>query len=220
MCKNQAGLNLPNKGDLPTDRVTPNHVFNVTGIDFAGPFFLKFKNQRKGILNKVYVVIYVCLCTKAFHLDFVTDQTTDCFIASLQRFFGRRGKCAKILTDNSKTFVGADKEIKILYNHVNSPDQYISEFLISESIEWKFIPPKSPNFGGIWEAGVKSFKFHLKHVIGGQKLTLEEFITILAEIEGVLNSRPLTPLSPEFDDFETLSPRHFLIGRPINGIVE
>ncbi|GBL82661.1 hypothetical protein AVEN_176041-1 [Araneus ventricosus] len=89
-----------------------------------------------------------------------------------------------------------------------------------ESIEWKFIPPKSPNFGGIWEAGVKSFKFHLKRVIGGQKLTLEEFITILAEIEGVLNSRPLTPLSPEFDDFETLSPGHFLIDRPINGIVE
>ncbi|GBM56478.1 hypothetical protein AVEN_126291-1 [Araneus ventricosus] len=207
-------------GDLPTDRVTPNHVFNVTGIDFAGPFFLKFKNQRKGILNKVYVVIYVCLCTKALHLDFVTDQTTDCFIASLKRFFGRRGKCAKIRTDNSKTFVGADKEIKILYNHVNSPDQCLSEFLTSESIEWKFIPPKSPNFGGIWESGVKSFKFHLKRVIGSQKLTLEEFITILAEIEGVLNSRPLTPLSPEFYDFETLSPGHFLIGRPINGIVE
>ncbi|GBM42553.1 hypothetical protein AVEN_140270-1 [Araneus ventricosus] len=218
--KNKPVLTSQIMGDLPTDRVTPNHVFNVTGIDFAGPFFLKFKNQRKGILNKVYVVIYVCLCTKALHLDCVTDQTSDCFIASLKRFFGRRGKCAKILTDNSKTFVGADREIKILYNHVNSPDQCLSEFLTSESIEWKFIPPKSPNFGGIWEAGVKSFKFHLKRVIGSQKLTLEEFITILAEIEGVLNSRPLTPLSPEFDDFETLSPGHFLIGRPINGIVE
>ncbi|GBM75739.1 hypothetical protein AVEN_102177-1 [Araneus ventricosus] len=148
MCKKQASFNLPNKGDLPTDRVTPNHVFNVTGIDFAGLFFLKFKNQRKGVLNKVYVVIYVCLCTKTLHLDFVTDQTSDCFIASLKRFFGRRGNCAKILTDNSKTFVGADKEIKFSYNHVNSPDQCISEFLISESIEWKFIPPKSPNLGG------------------------------------------------------------------------
>ncbi|GBM75600.1 hypothetical protein AVEN_271506-1 [Araneus ventricosus] len=196
-------------GNLQTDRVTPNHVFNVTDIEFAGPFFLKFKNQRKFMLNKVYVVIYVCLCTKTLHLDFVTDQASDCFIASLKRFFGRRGKCAKILTDNSKTFIGADKEIKILYNHVNSPDQCLSEFLTSESIEWKCIPPKSPNFGAIWEARVKSFKFHLKRVIGGQKLTLEEFITILTEIDGVLNSRPLTPLSPEFDDFETLSPGIF-----------
>ncbi|GBM59390.1 hypothetical protein AVEN_17422-1 [Araneus ventricosus] len=150
----------------------------------------------------------------------ITNDYTKLYSHYLKRFFGRRGKCAKILTDNSKTFVGADKEIKILYNHVNSPDQCLSEFLTSESIEWKFIPPKSPNFGGIREAGVKSFKFHLKRVIGSQKLTLEEFITILAEIEGVLNSRPLTPLSPEFDDFETLSPGHFLIGRPINGIAE
>ncbi|XP_055928135.1 uncharacterized protein LOC129959341 [Argiope bruennichi] len=85
---------------------------------------------------------------RALHLDFVTDQTSDCFIASLKRFFGRRGKCAKILTDNSKTFVGANKELKRLYNLVNSPDQCLSEFLISESIEWQFIPPKSPNFGG------------------------------------------------------------------------
>ncbi|XP_055928199.1 uncharacterized protein LOC129959405 [Argiope bruennichi] len=63
----------------------------------------------------------------ALHLDFVTDQTSDCFIASLKRFFGRRGKCAKILTDNSKTFVGANKELKKLYNLVNSPDQCLNK---------------------------------------------------------------------------------------------
>ncbi|GFS61801.1 pro-Pol polyprotein [Trichonephila clavipes] len=56
--------------NLPRDRVTPNYPFNVTGVDFAGPFFIKFKNQRKGALNKIYVVVYVCLCTKAIHLDF------------------------------------------------------------------------------------------------------------------------------------------------------
>lgn len=207
-------------GNLPKDRVTPNYPFNIIGIDFAGPFLIKYKNQRKGILNKVYVVVYICLCTKAIHLDFVTDQTSESFIASLKRFFGRRGKCAKILTDNSKTFVGAEREIKYLYKLVNSPDRRLSEYFGMESIEWKFIPPKSPNFGGIWEAGVKSFKFHLKRVIGNQKLTLEEFCTILAEIESVLNSRPLTPLSSDFEDFEILSPGHFLIGRPITGLVE
>ncbi|GBM94249.1 hypothetical protein AVEN_113105-1, partial [Araneus ventricosus] len=80
--------------------------------------------------------------------------------------------------------------------------------------------PKSPNFGGIWEAGVKCFKFHLKRVIGKQILSLEEFVTILAEIEGVLNSRPLTPLSSDFDNFEVLTPGHFLIGKPITAIPE
>ncbi|GFU98631.1 integrase catalytic domain-containing protein [Trichonephila clavipes] len=78
----------------------------------------------------------------------------------------------------------------------------------------------SPNHGGLWEAGVKAFKFHLKRVVGNAHLTLEEFITILCEIEAVLNSRPLTPLTSNFDDFETLTPGHFLVGRPLTSIVE
>ncbi|GFT68058.1 integrase catalytic domain-containing protein [Trichonephila clavipes] len=152
--------------NLPRDRVTPNYPFNVTGVDFAGPFFIKFKNQRKGALNKIYVVVYVCLCTKAIHLDFVTDLTSQAFIASLKRFFGRRGKCAKITTDNAKTFVGANAEIKKLFKMIKLPDHTLAEFLTNESIEWNFIPPRSPNHGGLWEAGVKAFKFHLKESWG------------------------------------------------------
>ncbi|GFW37027.1 integrase catalytic domain-containing protein [Trichonephila clavipes] len=206
--------------NLPRDRVTPNYPFNVTDVDFAGPFFIKFKNQRKGALNKIYVVVYVCLCTKAIHLDFVTDLTSQAFITSLKRFFGRRGKCAKITTDNAKTFVGANAEIKKLFKMIKLPDHTLAEFLTNESIEWNFIPPRSPNHGGLWEAGVKAFKFHLKRVVGNAHLTLEEFITILCEIEAVLNSRPLTPLTSNFDDFETLTPGHFLVGRPLTSIVE
>ncbi|GFW37086.1 integrase catalytic domain-containing protein [Trichonephila clavipes] len=88
------------------------------------------------------------------------------------------------------------------------------------NIDWNFILPRSPNFGGLWESGVKSFKTHLKRVAGNSKLTLEEFITLLAEIEAVLNSRPLSPLSSDFDDFETLSPGHFLIDQPVTANVE
>nr|XP_015915288.2 uncharacterized protein LOC107445418 [Parasteatoda tepidariorum] len=124
------------------------------------------------------------------------------------------------MTDNAKTFIGANIEIKKLRKMINCPDETLASYFTNEGIDWKFIPPRSPNFGGIWEAGVKSFKFHLKRVIGNQNLTLEEFLTILTEIEGVLNSRPLTPLSPEFDEFETLSPGHFLIGRPIISLAE
>ncbi|CAL1280444.1 unnamed protein product [Larinioides sclopetarius] len=51
---------------------------------------VKFKNQRKGVLNKIYVCIFVCMSTKAIHLDFVSDLTSQAFIACLKRFFGRR----------------------------------------------------------------------------------------------------------------------------------
>ncbi|GBO35118.1 hypothetical protein AVEN_162723-1 [Araneus ventricosus] len=64
---------------------------------------------------------------------------------------------------------------------------YKNPLTLFENTEWKFMPPKSPNFSGLWEAGVKSFK-HLKRVVGNAPLTLEEFLTIILEIESVLNS--------------------------------
>lgn len=207
-------------GDLPRDRVTPNYPFNVSGVDFCGPFFIKYRNQRKGILNKIYVCIFICFVTKAIHLEMVSDLTSEAFIATLKRFFARRGKVSKIYSDNAQTFIGANREIKRLLEIVINHDKTVAEYLISEGIEWKFIPPRSPNFGGLWEAGVKSFKYHLKRVVGKARLTYEEFLTITNQIEGILNSRPLSPLSSDIDDLKVLTPAHFLIGRPINAIVE
>lgn len=96
----------------------------------------------------------------------------------------------------------------------------ISNMLSSENITWKFLPPRGPNFGGLWESGVKSFKYHLKRVVGPARLTLEEFLTIITQIEGILNSRPLSPLPTDTDNFQVLTPGHFLIGKPINSLPE
>ncbi|GFT21006.1 DUF5641 domain-containing protein [Trichonephila clavipes] len=78
----------------------------------------------------------------------------------------------------------------------------------------------SPQFGGLWEAGVKSVKHHLKRAIGNLHFTSEEFETIMIQVEGILNSRPLTPLSSDAYNFVVLTPGHFLIGRPITSIPE
>ena len=76
----------------------------------------------------------------------------------------------------------------------------ISEFCSAQNIEWKFIPERAPHFGGLWEAAVKSMKFHLKRVIANTKFTFEEFTTILTQV--CLNSRPLTPMSCDSDAVE------------------
>ncbi|XP_066258792.1 uncharacterized protein [Euwallacea similis] len=81
------------------------------------------------------------------------------------------------------------------------------------SVQWYFIPAQSPHFGGLWEAGVKSVKHHLKRVAGNANLTFEQLITLLAQIEAILNSRPLSPMSQDPNDLTPLSPAHFLIGR-------
>ncbi|XP_035220169.1 uncharacterized protein LOC118193218 [Stegodyphus dumicola] len=134
--------------------------------------------------------------------------------------FSSRGKSSCLFSDNATNFVGAHKELKKLASLVTVPDEVSGKYLASENITCKFIPPRASNFGGIWEAGIKSFKFHLKRTISDAKLTYEEFLTVIDQIEGILNSRPLSPLSSEPSDYEPLTAGHFLIGRPINSIVE
>lgn len=207
-------------GNLPAERVNPSFPFSNCGIDFCGPFLIKYKGQRKGTFQKIYVAVFICFATKAIHLEFVSDLTTGTLIATLKRFFARRGKCSCIFSDNAKNFVGADRELQRLHKLMSKPEEHLADYLTAEGITWSFIPPRSPNFGGLWESGVKSFKHHLRRVVGSTKLTLEEFQTIIVQIEGILNSRPIVPLSTDPNEFTALTPGHFLIGRPLNSIPE
>lgn len=116
--------------------------------------------------------------------------------------------------------VGAKSELKKWSKLVTAPDDEFSAYLTSENIDWKFIPPKSPHFGGLWEAGVKSVKHHLVRAVGQIKFNYEEFETVIIQIEGILNSRPLTPMSSDIDSYEVLTPGHFLIGRSMSAVPE
>ncbi|GFV54320.1 integrase catalytic domain-containing protein [Trichonephila clavipes] len=178
-------------GNLPRDTVVPDYPFNCSSVDFCGPFMIRYKNQRKGILHKIYICVFVCFVSKAIHIEIVSDLTSDAFIATLKRFFSRRGKCVKLYSDNGKTFVGANKELKRFQKLIEDSDDNLAGFLSAEGIEWKFIPPRAPSFGGLWEASVKSIKYHLRRVVSGSNLTYEEFLTVCIQIEGILNFRPL-----------------------------
>lgn len=166
--------------------------------------------------------IFVCLVVKAVHLELVMDLTTQAFLAALKRFAARRGKPHLIMCDNATTFVGAKRELTELHRLFH--DQKFQEILIkdtsSDGIEFRFIPPRTPNFGGLWEAQVKSFKGHFKKAVGTKVLKVDEMLTALAQIEAVLNSRPLTPISSDPSDFEALTPGHFLVQRPLTAIPE
>ena len=87
-----------------------------------------------------------------------------------------------------------------------------------QNITLRFIPERTPHFGGLWEVAVKSVKMHLKCVIGETKLTFEEFATVLTQVEACLNSRPLAPLPCDGDTIEPLTPGHFLIGRALEAL--
>lgn len=208
-------------GQLPSNRVKPFRAFQNSGVDFCGPIFVVSK-IRSNVIQKVYIALFVCFSTKAVHLEVVTDLSTPAFVAALRRFFCRRGKCANIYSDNATNFIGAKSELielKRLFEselHKNELEKFFSE----EGIVWHNIPPRSPHFGGLWEAAIKSAKHHLKRALGTHKCTLEELNTLVVQIEGILNSRPLTPMSSNIDDYTSLTPGHFLIGGPLNALPE
>ncbi|KAG7200025.1 hypothetical protein KM043_004792 [Ampulex compressa] len=121
-------------------------------------------------------------------------------------------------SDNGTTFTGAARQLKEFYEFIGK-DQVqtdIKEFLRRSEISWSFIPPSASYFGGLWEAAVKSAKLHMHRIIGEAHLTFEEMLTILCEIEAILNSRPLTPLTEDPNDLMCRTPGHFLVGDALN----
>ncbi|XP_041449947.1 uncharacterized protein LOC111078344 [Drosophila obscura] len=187
---------------LPAERVQPSPTFHVTGIDFCGPFYVKSEVSNRSP-TKCYISIFICFAAKATHLELVEDLST---------FISLRGKPHTIWTDNATNFVGARNELKELRDLFISDPQR-NEIVcncIALGVNWKFIPPRSPHFGGLLEAAVKSAKYHFYRVVGNSLLSFNEFRTLICQISAMLNSRPLCSITENPNDLEILTPGHFI----------
>ncbi|XP_063394966.1 uncharacterized protein LOC134679941 [Cydia fagiglandana] len=202
-------------GNLPEQRLQPGYPFQTTGMDYAGPILALNKRGRGSKTEKVYIVIFICFTTKCVHLELVSSLCKDSFLATLRRFIARRSKPATLFSDNGTQFVGARNE---LYKFLNDNASSIIDEMSNERIDFKFIPAYAPHMAGLWEANIKCIKAHLHRVLGNAHLVFEDLYTILVQIEALLNSRPLTPLSTDPRDMRPLTPGHFLVGRPMTAL--
>lgn len=207
----------PLMADLPNARVRQvTKAFVHTGCDYAGPISYTPIRRRGARVYKAYLCVFTCLTTRAVHIECTTDLSTASFISALKRFLSRRGPVSILYSDNGTNFVGSNTYLKELYNFLNNEFRPRFEEELTESrIKWKFIPPASPHFGGCWESMVKIIKSHLFKVIGKQLLSYEELVTVLTQIECILNSRPLTVLSSDPSEPTALTPSHFLNTTPL-----
>ncbi|XP_058827589.1 uncharacterized protein LOC131687515 [Topomyia yanbarensis] len=208
--------------DLPASRVTPTRPFSVCGIDYCGPFYIKSQVRKRGP-TKVYVAIFICFSTRAIHIELVSDLSTAAFLAALRRLVARRGKVSELHSDNATAFKGASHALNRVYRMLKAEEadrNQIFSWCTNNEIRWKFIPPRAPHFGGLWEAAVKSAKSHLLKEMGNTTIAYEDMLTLLAQVEMCLNSRPLTPLPSDASDLEALTPGHFLVGSSLQAVPE
>lgn len=192
-------------GQLPNSRVTLNRPFATVGTDLAGPFSVKCTRHRSAKPIKMYAAFFVCFCTRAIHIELLSELSAQSFILTLRRFVLRRGLPQEIHSDNATNFQATSKYIAAL-------NPLLEEYAAKNGIKWSFIPPLTPHQGGLHEAAVKSAKKHLNCTMNGAVLTQEELLTAFAEIEAILNSRPLSYVSKPNYSAQILTPGHFLVG--------
>ena len=130
----------------------------------------------------------------------------------LKRFSARRGVPAKFISDNGKTFKAAAKYLKTVFK-----DGKGKKYPLNLETDWIFNVEHAPCWGGAFGRMVKSTKRCLRKLIGRAHFFFDELVTVLAEIECVINSRPLMYVSSG-DTEKPLTPSHLLVGRWLHNL--
>ena len=197
VCKKLEGrpYGMPPTPQLPGFRLSDEFAFTSIGVDFAGPVYVKDIYDKSSNMNKAYIVLYTCASSRAVHLDLIPRLTTEAFVRSFKRFIARRGVPNLVVSDNGSTF--KSEELKKL--------------LAEHNIDWKFNVALAPWWGGFFERLVRSTKRCLKKTLGTARVSFEELLSVVVEIEGILNSRPLTYVDDELRN--PLTPSQLIIGR-------
>ena len=211
---------------LPDFRVKRVEVFSNTGVDFAGPMHIstvsgiqrksrkkqqvKPKRKEESTERLVYLVIFTCAVSRNVHSEVLDGMMVEDFMHGLRRFVSRYGTPALFYSDNAKTFQCLARELQLIFAHPN-----LQKFLNDRKITWKFNVQKSPWMGGFIERVVSLYKSSLARVIGRAKLDYQEFVTLVCELNGMLNSRPISYVYDTVGEEEPITPSRLWCGRNI-----
>ena len=194
--------------DIPHCRLQFDQpLFRNVGVNYFGPFLIR---QGRSHVKR-YGCVLTCLTMQAVHLEISQSLTADFFFNSLRRFITRRGMSAEIFSDNGTNFVRANRVLRKSLRTLNQTQ--VTEYYTNLEIKWNFNPPYASYMGGAWERIIRSVRKILNALMGTQTLSNEGFLTLIAEVEAMLNSRPLVPIILDASSYEPLTPNHLLLLR-------
>lgn len=194
---------------IPADRFL--EPFKDIGVDLAGPFFVKQGRANK----KLWVFLVVCTVTRAVHLSFVLSPGTEDTMLALREHIARSRRPRLVLCDNGTGFVGTKNEIQVLEREALESGQWDKAQLqrLFPGVLFSFIPPGASHFGGHYErmVGVVKNAFRRLSPRFKEGLEINQWMTLLAEAENFVNSRPLQAVSIDPRDPLPIRPCDFLL---------
>ncbi len=215
LCKRwRASLAQQAMAPLPAVRTREALPFEKIGLDFAGPcYVIRDQNKQDDQETKNWIALFVCMVTRAVHVEVVSDVTAEAFLRAFRRFCARRGIPVELWSDNARTFEKANKELMELWTmqEMNKVFKMVSD----QGCSWRFNTPSAPWQGGVFERLVKLIKDPLKKIISTTVVTHDELVTWVTEIEGIVNGRPLSSVTENCEDTLPISPNMLLWGHEL-----
>lgn len=211
-CRKWSGgsYQLPPMPPLPWVRVAEASPFLHVGVDYFGS--LNCYRDDNVTLDTVYIAIFVCLVTRAIHLEIANDLTADEFLMAFIRFTSRRGVPKLVFSDHGTNLKFVQR---LVGNETEIIDVDVRRHFSTNNIRWKYAPPGAEWYRGVVERLIGVVKPCLKKSFGRKRiLNYVSLSTATCELENIINSRPLTYVSEE--TLQPLTPNHFLRLRTVN----
>ena len=158
--------------------------------------------------------LFPCMASRAIYIEVTFNLDTDSFILALRRPVARCGNVRSAYSDNGSNFIGAERELKKAYSEMNDDKiQSFMEGIGGDWIKWHKNPPFASHMGGVWERQIRSARAILASMLKthGKSLDNGSLLTLMTEVEGILNSQPLTvEMVNEPSSFQPLAPANIL----------
>ena len=190
-CRLRGRIEEQKMADLLACRFTETAPFTHCGVDIFGPFIVK---QRRSEIKR-YGAMFTCMASRAVHIEVTFSLDSDSFILPLRPLIARHGNVRLIYFDNRSNFIGAERELRKAYEEMD--DDKIQSFMQEyggDWIKWYKNPLLASHMGDVWERQIQSARAILSSLLKTYRQSLddESLITLMTEVEGILNSRPLT----------------------------
>ena len=199
---------------IPEILQLPASPFTNIGVDLLGPLKVKAMVNKQAQM-KVWVVIFLCLNSKAVAMELAPGYSTEDFLVAYSAHVSQRGVPTFVHSDRGSQLVAAQKD---LADELKYDWDAISASTAKEGTTWNFAPAGGQWRNGSAEAFVKKFKRSFTHLYQNTRLNYAELNSAVKRIANVLNDRPVSAqrtqsFAPDEDFLVPLTPNMLITGR-------